>query len=95
MPARFILVVAGFALVALALPFQGCGDNDNSGPPCCAVCGDGLCRGDETSCNCGRDCGDGCVSVPRLCGDGTCHPSESHELCPADCPLDCRQCATD
>ena len=68
--------------------------------PCCPVCGDGMCEGDETVCNCDSDCLDGCGGsclffVP-VCGDGTCDlcagPGESHENCPQDCPLVCVSC---
>jgi hypothetical protein len=97
MRTRVLVVVVLLALVPLTLPFQGCGDNDNSGPPCCPACGDGVCSGDERGCNCTQDCGATvCTQVRPVCGDGVCErsgsPGESHERCPADCPLDCRQC---
>jgi hypothetical protein len=87
-----------FAL-AVVVPFQGCGDNDNSiGLPCCPVCGDGVCTGDEMRCNCLSECADdlGCMAFIPTCGNGVCDrlasPGESHERCPEDCPLACRQC---
>lgn len=59
-----------------------------------ALCGDGVCEGDENFCNCPGDCPLGptcdadCVGV---CGNGFCENecsagSESHENCPQDCP---------
>ncbi len=102
MRARFVMVLMVFALSIATLPFGGCGDNDNSAPvPCCPVCGDGVCGGDENGCNCGSDCdgGEVCTTIKSVCGDGVCQrgasPSESHERCPEDCPLDCRVCAED
>jgi hypothetical protein len=99
MRARFLVVLACLALAAVTLPFGGCGDNDNSGPPCCPVCGDGVCSGDERPCGCSQDCGNDVVCTQILtgvCGDGICQrsgsPAESHERCPEDCPLDCRPC---
>ncbi len=71
--------------------------------PCCPVCGDGVCEGDETMCNSPDDCSDGggscraCLDYVPRCGDGQCEvcasPGESHENCPEDCPLLCRDCA--
>ncbi len=71
-------------------------------PPCaraCPRCGDGVCEGDETSCNCPADCtrgevcGEMCQLIPISCGDGFCAlctlDGESHESCPEDCPLVC------
>lgn len=99
MRARFVVVLMLFGLSIATLPFGGCGDNDNSAPvPCCPVCGDGVCGGDEDGCNCGRDCDDGvvCRQVESVCGNGICErgssPGESHERCPADCPFACRAC---
>jgi hypothetical protein len=97
MRARFLLVLACLALAAMVLPFGGCGDNDNSTLPCCPVCGDGMCSGDEHSCSCPQDCGSTvCLQIIPTCGDGVCEtegsPAESHENCPADCPLRCRTC---
>src|SRR5258705_11673217 len=99
MRARLLVVVACVGFVAFALPFHGCGDNDNSsGAPCCPVCGDGVCSGDENGCNCRQDCrseGTFCTQILPVCGDGHCtrnaNPGESHENCPADCPLECGQ----
>jgi len=92
-----LLVVVALAVLALTLPFQGCGDNDNSvAPPCCPACGDGVCSGDEGPCNCAIDCNQPsmvCTQVVHTCGDGVCGANgESHESCPEDCPLDCRRC---
>jgi hypothetical protein len=62
-----------------------CGDR-------CAVCGDGICEGDEGNCNCRGDCPPlvACLTVVPTCGDGVCEygasPGESHESCPEDCP---------
>jgi hypothetical protein len=100
MRARFVVVLMVFALSIATLPFGGCGDNDNSvAVPCCPVCGDGVCSGDEFRCNCSQDCGvrdDPCAAILPVCGDGFCQPNsspgESHERCPEDCPLDCRPC---
>ena len=100
MRARFVVVLMLLGLSVATLPFGGCGDNDNSAPvPCCPVCGDGVCSGDERSCNCPQDCrdpGSMCVATIPHCGDGFCQvgfsPGESHERCPEDCPLDCRAC---
>ncbi len=58
----------------------------------CAQCGDGVCEGDETECNC-ADCTSVCgfctFGIP-FCGDGICEicnqPGESNESCPLDCP---------
>lgn len=101
MQARMLIVLACLAVVTLTLPFHGCGDNDNSGgAPCCPVCGDGVCSGDEGTCDCPQDCIGGGVICPQIvpvCGDGFCEraasPGESHENCAADCPLECRECA--
>ena len=95
-----LLVLAAAAALAVTLPFQGCGDNDNSvGLPCCSVCGDGVCSGDETICNCPGDCASRveiCTANVPDCGDAHCElhadPGESHERCPQDCPLTCRAC---
>jgi len=100
MRARFVLVLVCVALAVALLPVGGCGDNDNSAPPlpCCPVCGDGVCGGDEGTCDCRQDCIGGGVICPgpRTCGNGLCDraatPGESHERCPEDCPLDCRIC---
>lgn len=99
MRARFAMMLMLLGLAVATLPVGGCGDNDNSvGVPCCPVCGDGVCSGDETGCNCGQDCDDGlvCRQIESVCGDGVCDrgssPSESHERCPEDCPLDCGIC---
>jgi hypothetical protein len=82
MHARFVVVLMMIGLVTVTLPFGGCGDNDNSAPPpCCPVCGDGACSGDERTC-----------AIINECGDGICQVSESQERCPEDCPLDCRPC---
>ncbi|MFP2933593.1 hypothetical protein ACLESO_52325 [Pyxidicoccus sp. 3LG] len=43
-------------------------------------CGDGVCSGSETSCNCNTDCG-GICNIP-ICGDGRCSLGEH-------CPIDC------
>jgi hypothetical protein len=67
-------------------------------PTCCAVCGDGVCSGDEGDCNCFEDCARDqvCLQVLPTCGDGKCQPNyspgESHERCPQDCPLACMSC---
>jgi hypothetical protein len=67
--------------------------------PCCPVCGDGVCDGDERACNCPLDgCAQNlCIAKLPTCGDGRCEsgasPGESHERCAADCPLDCQPCA--
>src|SRR5258705_9052537 len=92
-----IIALTGVLVLAIALPFQGCGDNDDS-LPCCPVCGDGVCQGDERGCNCRADCGDEvCAAIAPFCGDGVCFrfgsPGESHERCATDCPLDCRRCS--
>lgn len=95
-----IIALTGVLVLAIALPFQGCGDNDNSvAPPCCPACGDGVCSGDEGPCNCGIDCKQPstvCTQIVHDCGNGVCSPNgspgESHERCPVDCPLSCRQC---
>jgi hypothetical protein len=97
MRARIVVVLAGLVLSIAALPFGGCGDNDNSAP-CCPVCGDGVCTGDEQGCNCPQDCAPTvCTALLTVCGDGDCQrtgsPAESHERCPADCGLSC-QCAS-
>jgi hypothetical protein len=99
MNARMLIGIAALLLAAAAVPFQGCGDNDNSGAlPCCPVCGDGVCEGDEQRCSCPADCDDRriCVATVPTCGDGSCQrnfsPGESHERCPTDCPLECRPC---
>jgi len=99
MKARALLLVAALSLAAFSFMSQGCGENDNSSPlPCCPVCGDGVCEGDENPCNCGADCQSGvvCALTVPTCGDGVCDhvgsPAESHERCPADCPLTCRAC---
>ncbi|MBN2725362.1 MAG: hypothetical protein JXR95_14960 [Deltaproteobacteria bacterium] len=43
-----------------------------------AICGDGVCNGDETLESCSLDCtGD--------CGNGTCDETENYDTCPADC----------
>ncbi len=65
--------------------------------PCCPVCGDGACGGDEISCNCSSDCPPlFCTQVIPTCGNGVCElgaaPGESHERCPEDCPLACVPC---
>jgi hypothetical protein len=98
MHARFLVVLASLLLLAVTLPVGGCGDNDND-VPCCPVCGDGVCGGDEAPCSCSQDCTDGdivCTQIRPNCGDGICQhsgsPAESHERCPEDCPLDCRAC---
>jgi len=94
MRARFVMMVLLLGLSIATLPFAGCGDNDNSAPvPCCPVCGDGVCSGDENGCNCG-DCEDPvCTQVLEgVCGNDRCEANESHERCPEDCPLDCRPC---
>jgi hypothetical protein len=70
---------------------------------CCPVCGDGVCEGDETECNCLSDCGAAttcgglCAPAFPVCGDGTCHvcgaiSGENHENCPLDCALACQMC---
>src|SRR5512144_481442 len=91
MVARGLIVLALLAVVASVLPIGGCGDNDNSGPPlpCCPVCGDGVCSGDEDTCNCHPDCPGGgtiCLQIVPTCGDGMCNlngnPGELHERCP-------------
>jgi hypothetical protein len=95
-----LVALACLVVLAIVLPFQGCGDNDNSvALPCCPVCGDGVCSGDEGPCNCGLDCNQPstvCTQIVHDCGDGVCSangsPGESHERCPADCALACRQC---
>jgi hypothetical protein len=95
-----LLALIAVVAVAITLPFQGCGDNDDSvALPCCPACGDGVCGGDETGCNCDDDCGDGpvtCTADIPECGDGACdtlaNRGESHESCPRDCPLACRRC---
>jgi hypothetical protein len=98
MKARILVVLAVVAMTVAAVAFQGYGDNDAGDRPCCPVCGDGVCTGDEKRCNCPQDChADGfCVCVAPMCGDGSCQrstsPGESHERCPADCPLECRPC---
>lgn len=92
---RFALVLMGLVLFGATLPFGGCGDNDNSqGVPCCPVCGDGVCSGDEKTCSCQRDCAppDVVCGVLMHCGDGVCQGGELHERCPDDCPLECRVC---
>jgi hypothetical protein len=67
-------------------------------PTCCAVCGDGVCSGDEGVCNCPGDCSASqlCLQILPTCGDGACEPNsspgESHERCPQDCPLACMTC---
>ena len=96
MRARFVVVLMLLGLSIAALPFGGCGDNDNSTPvPCCPVCGDGVCSGDERICVC-RDCQAPpdvvCAEPVFNCGDGACLSGETHERCPEDCPLDCRVC---
>ena len=47
-----------------------------------ALCGDGLCEGDEDATNCEADC-----SGDTNCGDGICskESGEAHENCPEDC----------
>lgn len=101
MVARFLVMVAVLLALAAMLPVGGCGDNDDStaGIPCCPVCGDGVCTGDERPCGCRQDCpddGESCVAEVPVCGNGVCDvrhdPAESHERCPEDCPLDCRIC---
>lgn len=96
MRARFVVVLMLLGLSIATLPFGGCGDNDNSAPvPCCPVCGDGVCSGDEKTCSCPRDCqppGVVCAEPVFNCGDGACLSGETHERCPEDCPLDCRVC---
>lgn len=96
-----IIALTGVLVLAIALPFQGCGDNDNSvALPCCPACGDGVCSGDEGPCNCGIDCQPTtvCTQIVHDCGDGVCSPNgspgESHEQCRKDCPLACRQCGS-
>ncbi len=71
---------------------------------CCPVCGDGVCEGDETECNCLSDCagantcgGGGLCGGIAFCGNGTCElcgaiSGENHENCPLDCPLACQVC---
>jgi hypothetical protein len=72
-------------------------------PKCCPVCGDGVCEGDETACNCLNDCSLGgtcaaCLDYVPVCGNGLCEPcaspGESHQVCPQDCPLLCHTCTT-
>jgi len=91
-------------------PEIGCMPNEICDPvgcptecPCCPVCGDGLCEGDETECGCLDDC----TATPRCwgichdnvpqCGDGFCDrcagEGESHETCPEDCLWPCRTCS--
>ena len=48
-------------------------------------CGDGACNGDESTANCGQDCG-------TQCGDGTCNGDEKSPNCPADCGSSCSGC---
>jgi hypothetical protein len=68
---------------------------------CCPVCGNAVCEGDESQCNCSADCTtsptcSSCLAYVPVCGDGTCDlcalPAESHENCPADCALGCQPC---
>ena len=94
-------VWAAVAVLIVAIPvassLHGCGDDD--GTPCCAVCGDAVCGGDENNCNCPDDCASSmvCLAILPTCGDGRCEsgasPGESHERCPEDCPANCRPCA--
>src|SRR5690349_14104781 len=93
-----LVVFMAVVVLGLTLPFQGCGDNDNSVElPCCPACGDGVCSGDEVRCNCPFECSDDrvCFAFVPTCGDGICQqfasPGESHERCPEDCPLACRR----
>jgi len=48
-----------------------------------ALCGDGLCTGDETCTSCPADCGS--CQPPAACGDGVCQPGEGCGSCTADC----------
>jgi hypothetical protein len=85
-------------LVLLLAVGGGCGDghHSRSSTPCCAVCGDGTCGGDETACNCPIDCGTEqvCTEIAPVCGNTTCDSGERHESCSADCPATCRQCSS-
>ena len=82
-----------------ALPNEYCdvGDCPSVECPCCPVCGDGSCTGDESPCSCPADCGAGtCNPGPATCGDFLCDtfatPGERHETCAQDCPFACRIC---
>lgn len=88
-------------LVLVAIVWSGCGDSRHgarTSVPCCPVCGDGVCNGDESGCNCPVDCGtaQACTEIVPVCGNGTCETGatngERHESCAADCPLKCAAC---
>lgn len=87
-----------FAMIVAAGSLHGCGDDGRDDKPCCAVCGDGVCSGDESTCNCPLDpCSQqNCTGSFPTCGDGFCEeggsPGENHENCAADCPSECRAC---
>jgi subtilisin family serine protease len=51
-----------------------------------AVCGDGMCNGDETAATCAGDCSD------RICGDFICDGEETAEGCPEDCGCAAQSC---
>ena len=58
--------------------------------PCDAVCGDGVCAGDDENCTtCEADCGE-CVG---FCGDDECNGPEGEDC--ASCQADCGDCACD
>lgn len=50
------------------------------------ICGDGMCNGGDTTCNCPGDCG------MEICGNGSCC-GQANEAC-SNCPQDCGICPT-